>query len=122
MRHWRILSHGPGDDRVESTQRRPSVLFLTLAEIAERAAFLAPRAGRGQQAPSENRNSARWGRFRESELVETLTGPRLGFLRCRAALSPHAGRGMPRQDCGTYETSVRVGTLVVRRVRRRLHS
>ena len=51
--------------------RVPSVLFLTLAEIAERAAFLTPRAGRGQQAPSENRNSARWGRFRESELVET---------------------------------------------------
>jgi hypothetical protein len=32
---------------------------LTLAEIAERAAFLAPLAGRGQRAPSENRSSAR---------------------------------------------------------------
>src|SRR6202023_3197293 len=83
---------GPGC--LESSVSDASVLFLTLAEIAERAAFLAPRAGRGQQAPRENRNSARWGVSASLSLWKRpLTGPRLGYVRCRAALSPHAAIG-----------------------------
>jgi len=58
------------------------------------AAFLAPLAGRGRLAPSENQNSARWGRFHKLRIAE---GP------------PHPDL-LPA--CGEKETTVHPGQVL----------